>query len=364
MCIFCQKILKKRQNYYIFSLLAQHIISLRKNVMDRIFTAILISFVTGIIISPLVIFFAKKLKTGQNIYEYVDMHKAKQGTPTMGGLGIMLAIIVGSVCVLGKNNSLATISIVIMLCFGVVGFLDDLLKIIQKQNLGLRPYQKMIGQFAIALIVTIFAYKNTFVGSTIFVPFSTISFNLGWWFLPFCLFVFLATVNAVNLTDGLDGLAGGTTLAYLFGFSFVCYVILNKLSPSLQTELLQEQQNLLCVCGAGMGSLLAYLLFNCFPAKIFMGDTGSLALGGLISCLAIFMRQPLLILVIGLCFVLSALSVVLQVGWFKLTKKRIFLMAPFHHHLEKKSIHENRIVAIYIIITLIIGVCGVIISLI
>lgn len=331
--------------------------------MNRIFTAVLISFAVGIIVSPIVIILANKLKAKQNIYEYVDMHKSKQGTATMGGVGIIIAIVIGSVCVFRQSNSLATITLFIMLCFGILGFLDDLLKIIQKQNMGLRAYQKLIGQLAIALIITFFSYKNGFVGTTIFVPFSTISFSLGWWFIPFCLFVFLATVNAVNLTDGLDGLAGGTSLAYLFGFTFVCYIALSKLSGTMQTELVQEQMNLLCVCGAGMGALLAYLLFNCFPAKIFMGDTGSLALGGLISCLAIFLRQPLLILIIGLCFVWSALSVCIQVCWYKLTKKRVFLMAPFHHHLEKKSIHENRIVAIYIVITIIIGVCGIIISL-
>lgn len=331
--------------------------------MNRIFTAILISFVTGIIVSPIVIILTKRLKAKQNIYEYVDMHKSKQGTPTMGGIGIIIAIIVGSVICFSQNNILATISISIMLLFGVLGFLDDFLKIVLKRNLGLRAYQKIIGQLAISLIVTVFAYKNNFVGSTIFVPFTNISFNLGWWFIPFCLFVFLATVNAVNLTDGLDGLAGGVSLSYLFGFTFVCYLIVTRLSGTMQAEMLNEQMNLLVVCGAGMGALLAYLLFNCFPAKIFMGDTGSLALGGLISCLAIFLRQPLLILIIGLFFVISALSVSIQVIYYKLTKKRVFLMAPYHHHLEKKGVHENRIVAIYIVITIIISVCGILLTL-
>ena len=331
--------------------------------MNRIFTAILISFVTGILVSPVVIFLAKKLKAKQNIYEYVDMHKSKQGTPTLGGFGIIIAVIVGSCCVFSKNNLLATISLFIMLLFGILGFLDDFLKIILKRNLGLRAYQKIIGQFAISLIVTIFAYKNNFVGTQIFVPFSTITFNLSWWFIPFCLFVFLATVNAVNLTDGLDGLAGGVSLSYFFGFTFICYLVVTKLSSTMQAEYFAEQMNLLCVCGASMGALLAYILFNCFPAKIFMGDTGSLALGGLISCLAIFLKQPLLILIVGLCFVWSALSVCLQVCYYKLTKKRIFLMAPFHHHLEKKGVHENRIVAIYIVITIIISVCGILLTL-
>lgn len=331
--------------------------------MNRIFGAILVAFVVGIVVSPIVIFLAKKLKAKQNIYEYVDMHASKQGTPTMGGIGILVALIIGSIPFLTQNNRLACVALLITICFGIVGFLDDILKIIHKQNLGLRAYQKIIGQTAIALIVTIFAYKNGFVGSKIMLPFSLSSINLGWWFIPFCLFVFLATVNAVNLTDGLDGLAGGVSLSYLIGFVFVCYIVLAKLVPSMQTEMQLEQMNLLVVGGAGIGALLAYLLFNSFPALIFMGDTGSLALGGLISCLAIFLKQPLLILIMGLCFVVSTLSVCIQVIWFKLTKKRVFLMAPFHHHLEKKGLNESKIVVIYIVITTILSVGAILLTL-
>lgn len=330
--------------------------------MNRIFSAILIAFVTSVVVSPIVIFLAKKLKAKQNIYEYVDMHRSKQGTATMGGIGIIVALIVGSVCCINGQNHLASVTLITTLSFGVLGFLDDFLKIVHKQNLGLRAYQKIIGQLAIAIIVTIFAYKNNFVGSEIYLPFSQKVITLGWWFIPFCLFVFLATVNAVNLTDGLDGLASGVSLSYLVGFVFICYIIYSRL-VGVQTELLQEQLNLLVVGGAGIGALLGYLLFNSFPALIFMGDTGSLALGGLISCLAIFLKQPLLILILGLCFVVSALSVVLQVCYFKLTKKRIFLMAPYHHHLEKKGLHESKIVVIYIVITTVISVGGILLTL-
>lgn len=330
--------------------------------MNRIFTAILIGFVIAVIVSPIVIFLAKKLKARQNVYEYVDMHKSKQGTPTMGGIGILVAIIIASICCFTSQNHLACVTLIITLCFGILGFLDDFLKIIHKQNLGLRAYQKIIGQLAIAIIVTIFAYKHNFVGTEIYLPFCQKTITMGWWFIPFCLFVFLATVNAVNLTDGLDGLAGGVSLTYLIGFVFICYLIYIK-QTGVQVELKQEQLNLLIVGGAGIGSLLGYLLFNSFPALIFMGDTGSLALGGLISCLAIFLKQPLLILILGLCFVISALSVVIQVAYFKLTKKRVFLMAPFHHHLEKKGLNESKIVVIYIITTSIICVGGILLTL-
>ncbi len=331
--------------------------------MNRIFTAILISFITAVVVSPIIIFLARKLKARQNIYEYVDMHKSKQGTPTMGGVGILIALIIGSVCCFTKQNHLACVTLIITLCFGILGFLDDFLKIVHKENLGLRAYQKIIGQLAIAIIVTIFAYRHNFIGTEIYLPFCSKVINLGWWFIPFCLFVFLATVNAVNLTDGLDGLAGGVSLTYLIGFVFVCYLVISR-ATGVQVELKQEQLNLLVVGGAGIGALLGYLLYNSFPALIFMGDTGSLALGGLISCLAIFLKQPLLIVILGLCFVFSALSVVLQVVFFKITKKRIFLMAPFHHHLEKKGLHESKIVVIYIVTTTILCVGGILLTLI
>ncbi|MBQ0017062.1 MAG: phospho-N-acetylmuramoyl-pentapeptide-transferase [Clostridiales bacterium] len=330
--------------------------------MDRIFTAILLSFVIGIVVSPLVIFFARKLKAKQNIYEYVDMHKGKQGTPTMGGIGIIISLTIASLICTGVNNHLALITIVVMVAFGVLGFLDDFLKIHFKHNEGLKPYQKIIGQVAIAVIVSIFSYTNELVGPSILLPFSTTTINLGWWFIPFCLFVFIATTNAVNLTDGLDGLAGGVSLSYLVGFVFILFIVNNGLASSLSTEIQAENLNLMIVGGAGIGALLAYLIFNCFPAKIFMGDTGSLALGGLISCLAIFSKEPLLILILGICFVMSAVSVILQVAYYKLTKKRIFLMAPLHHHFEKKGVHENRIVVIYIVITTILSVGGILLT--
>lgn len=331
--------------------------------MDKIFTAILVSFIIGLVFSPLVIMVIKKLKAKQNIYEYVDMHKQKQGTPTMGGIIIILSIIVSSFVCINKYNHLALVTLIVTFCYAVIGFLDDFLKIYNKRNLGLRAYQKIIGQLAIAIIVSVFAYKHIFVGSVIYIPFTTISFSIGWWFIPLCVIVFLATTNAVNLTDGLDGLAGGVSLSYLAAFVFIVFILLSRLGSTMQVEKYFENLNMLIVGGAGIGALLAYLIYNCFPAKIFMGDTGSLALGGLISCLAIFTGQPLLILILGACFVASCVSVIIQVVYFKLTKKRIFLMAPLHHHFEKKGVNENRIVVIYIVITTIIGVGGILLSL-
>jgi phospho-N-acetylmuramoyl-pentapeptide-transferase len=330
--------------------------------MDRIFLCILVGFFVSLVLSPLVIKFMKRLKANQIIYEYVDMHAQKANTPTMGGIIFILGAIIASFCCFRGSNKLAIICIVCFLCFGIIGFLDDFLKIHHKQNMGLKPYQKIIGQVAISVIIAVFAYQNSNIGSSVYLPFSQTLVDLGWFYVPFCVFVFLAVSNGVNLTDGLDGLAGGVSLAYLFGFVFVEFLIL-KFLPNFDSTVLAEQQNILILCGGTMGALLCYLLFNSFPAKIFMGDTGSLALGGLIASVAICTKQILLIPILGIMFVVSCVSVVLQVCHYKLTKKRIFLMAPYHHHLEKKGIHESKIVVIYIVITIVISVASILTTL-
>ena len=331
--------------------------------MDKIFLCILIGFVLSLLVSPLVIKFMKKLKASQSIYEYVDMHKTKQGTPTMGGLIFLFGAIVAFFCVANGSNKLSLVSVVCFLAFGVIGFLDDFLKIHRKQNLGLKPYQKIIGQVAISVIIAIFAYNSPLVGSEIYIPFTNRLIDLGWLFVPFCIFVFLATTNAVNLTDGLDGLAGGVSFSFFVGFLGVSYVVLQKMQI-VDAMQMQEYQNLLILCGGVIGSLLAYLLSNSHPATIFMGDTGSLALGGLVSILCISTKQVLLIPILGFLFVWSAVSVIIQVVFYKATKKRVFLMAPYHHHLEKKGLKETKIVAIYVISTLIVSVLSIFLALI
>ncbi len=324
-------------------------------IMDKIFLCILLGFLFGLLLSPLVIKFMRKLKANQEIYEYVDMHQKKVGTPTMGGLIFLIGTALSFFCVTNSFNKLSLVCLACFFAFGVIGFLDDFLKIHKKHNLGLKPYQKIIGQVAISVIIAIFAYKNIYIGSEIFLPFSSKVIDLGWLYIPFCIFVFLATTNAVNLTDGLDGLAGGVGISFFVGFLSVFYVLLTK-TPIFDVTLAGEYNNILLLCGAIIGSLLAYLLANSHPATIFMGDTGSLALGGLISAVCICTKQVLLIPILGVLFVWSALSVIIQVVYYKATKKRVFLMAPFHHHLEKKGMHETKIVAIYIIITLVISI--------
>ncbi|MGN1222328.1 MAG: phospho-N-acetylmuramoyl-pentapeptide-transferase, partial [Christensenellales bacterium] len=177
--------------------------------MEKIFLCIIVGFIFSLLISPLVIKFFKKLKANQTIYEYVDMHKQKANTPTMGGVIFIVGSVVAFFCVKQGSFNLALVCIVCFLSFGIIGFLDDFLKVKLKRNLGLKPYQKIIGQVAISVIIAVFAYLNSNIGSSVYLPFSTQTIDLGWFYIPFCVFVFLAITNSVNLTDGLDGLAGG-----------------------------------------------------------------------------------------------------------------------------------------------------------
>ena len=224
-----------------------------------------------------------------------------------------------------------------MLGYGLLGFLDDFIKIKGHKNEGLKPYQKIIGQVGLALILALFAYFK--LGSTI--NLFGLSLNLGWFIIPFIVIFYVAVTNSVNLTDGLDGLAGGVSTIYLSTFGVILAIL--------------GYTNFGIISFAMAGALIGFLLFNGFPAKIFMGDTGSLALGGIIASLAVFSGLELIMPIIGIMFVLSAVSDILQVGYYKKTHKRIFKMAPLHHHFEQKGTHENRIVIAYGVVTLICG---------
>ena len=331
--------------------------------MKHFLTAILISFVIAILLSPLIIKLVKKLKLKQNIYEYVENHSSKAGTPTMGGIIFISAILITCLIMFKNNFTLVVLSLTALVSFGFLGFLDDFIKIKFRRNLGLKAYQKIIGQVAISIILCCFCYFSNIVPKQIYLPFMAKTVNLGWFYIPFMIVVLLAFTNSVNLTDGLDGLAGGTSFVYSVSFT-VCFLIyiLNAKKLGISYLVVEEWSNLLILCGACAGSLLAYLIHNSFPALIFMGDTGSLALGGLFGIMAIITGQIFIIPILGICFVLTSLSVIMQVLYFKLTKKRIFKMAPFHHHLQLKGMHESKIVSIYIIISVIIGVLGILLT--
>ncbi len=318
----------------------------------RSLAALLVSFFIGLLFAPLVIALAKKAKAGQPILCYVEQHAKKAGTPTFGGFIFLLpAFLVTLVMNMGEGLSVGLIAAIVMISFAVLGFLDDFIKIKTKDNQGLRPYQKIVGQAAIAVIVAFYAYRTPTIGSGVYFPFYGKEIDLGRWYIPFACFLYLALSNCVNLTDGLDGLASGCSVVYLFVYGVV--IVLCVFAGV-------ADQTLLLFDAALIGGVLAFLLFNTNKASIFMGDTGSLALGGASAAIALFSKQPFCVVLVGIMYAVSGISILLQVAYFKLTHgKRIFLMAPFHHHLEKKGFGEAKICAIYSIVTLLMGVLAI-----
>ena len=312
---------------------------------------LVLCFVVALIISPMIIKFLHKLKFGQSILIYVEKHKQKSGTATMGGIIFLLSSFVGYFVFFQKNNILATTVMLSFLFFGILGFLDDFIKIKFKQNEGLKPYQKIIGQLGISIILAVFIYNSQLVGTACNIPFSSKTIDLGFWIIPFVIFIYLAVVNSVNLIDGLDGLCGGVSAVVIVAMSILITII----SSSIEGVIAIEHTNVVKVSLGVAGSVLGFLCYNCYPAKVFMGDTGSLALGGLIASMTILTRNYFLIIIIGIMFVLTTLSVILQVTYFKLTHKRIFKMSPLHHHFEQTT-HETKVVAIYIIVTIVVSI--------
>ena len=306
--------------------------------MLEFFLVFLVGLALAVILGVPILKLCKKFHLSQTILHYVDKHAGKSGTPTMGGWIFIIASCLASAIFLRGEVYTPILILLTMLGYGILGFLDDFIKIKYHKNEGLKPYQKIIGQVALALILAIFAYFN--VGSEI--DLFGLKLDLGIFIIPFIVFFYVAVTNAVNLTDGLDGLATGVSGSYLLFFGIILALL--------------GFQNYSIISFALLGSLVGFFLFNCFPAKIFMGDTGSLALGGAIASLAVFSGLELIMPIIGILFVLTVISDILQVGYYKKTHKRVFKMAPLHHHFEQSGVHENRIVAVYIVITIVCGV--------
>ena len=316
--------------------------------------ALLIAFAVEIFITLIIIPIIRGLKVGQN--ERDDgprSHLKKQGTPTMGGIGfIITTIIMGGVLFYSYKNELDIAKKIFTLliptvCFGLIGFIDDFKKVVLHNTKGLSPAKKMLGLLLVSAAFTIFITKYLNIGTEIYVPFvkNYISLNI-WVYIPFSILVMLATSNAVNLTDGIDGLAPSVSTIII-----TCLTIIGIIFGVKEVALFGTVM---------IGICLAFLLFNLHPAKIFMGDTGSLLLGGAISIIAIYLKMPLLLLIIALIPVLEALSVIIQVLHFKRTGNRVLKMAPLHHHFELSGWSENNVVSIFSIITLIMCVIGVV----
>ena len=290
--------------------------------MKTFLIGMLSAFCASLFLLLLILPLLKRLKAGQYILGYVKEHKDKGGTPTMGGLAFIAAIIIVALCTFGVRDGKINLTLAITGGFAVVGFLDDFLKIYRKENEGLKPYQKIIFQIAIAAVAAAYCYVNKL--TFLYVPFGGgLNVNISWGIIPLVIIIFIATVNCVNLTDGLDGLAGGTSSAYLFVSGIMLFI---------------QQNQSAALCFIAVGAIAAFLLFNVNKAAIFMGDTGSLALGGLISCISVFSGNSLYIPILGIMFVISGISVIVQVIYYKRTRRRVFLMAPIHHILKSKNL--------------------------
>lgn len=311
-----------------------------------IIRVVIIAFIITVILGPIIIPILKKLNIGQNVREDgPKTHLTKSGTPTMGGIIIVIALLVTTISS-GLLNSDMYILLVSTIGFGLIGFIDDYMKIVNKRSLGLRAYQKLIGQIILAVLLAIYQSRTSMLGTKVIIPFLSHRYlDLGVLYVPFIAFVVVGTVNSVNLTDGLDGLASGVTLIVL---SFFGLVALNWGMDSIS------------IFSASLtGACLGFLIYNAYPAKIFMGDTGSMALGGAVSAIAILLNLPLMIPIVGGIYFAEALSVIIQVVSYKLTRKRVFLMSPLHHHFEQKGWKETKVVIVFWSITVILCLVGV-----
>lgn len=310
--------------------------------------ALICSFFLSLLLGLFAIPILRRIKVKQPILKYVNEHKEKNGTPTMGGLFFIVSAIVIFLCFGGGKSRIGFISVVICFAFMMVGFLDDFIKVKKRDNKGLKGYQKIIFQFAIALFSGLFCYIN---GITKFnLPFVSKSVELGLFTIFFVIFIFIAITNSVNLTDGIDGLASSVCITYLV---FISLIIFKTASFSFIKE--DEIISIVMLCSVMIGGLLGFLVFNFNKAKVFMGDTGSLALGGLIASVSIFTGNSFFIPIIGIMFVVSSISVIVQVVYFKKTKRRVFLMSPLHHHFQMKGVSEGKICYLYSLITAIAG---------
>ncbi len=296
--------------------------------------AALMSFTFSVILSPTIIPYLVRLKFGQNVRDDgPKTHLKKAGTPTMGGVIFIFSTILTSVFFL-KQNTDGLITLFTTLAFGFIGFMDDYIKVVKKRSLGLRAYQKIIAQFVVTTIFIFYVY-TTNESMSIIIPFSK-SIDIGILWIPFAYFVMIGGTNAVNLTDGLDGLASGVTALVATFFMIMSYAAKSGSLP---------------IAGAVIGGLLGFLLFNSCPAKVFMGDTGSLALGGFVSAVALLTNMPIFLGIVGIVYVIEAMSVIIQISYFKLTKQRFFKMAPIHHAFELSGWSETKVVTFFYVVT-------------
>jgi phospho-N-acetylmuramoyl-pentapeptide-transferase len=336
----------------------------------RAIAAAVTAFLLTLIFGNFIIRILIALKLGQpirgaaEVHRLAELHGGKQGTPTMGGVLVIGSVFVSSLIWARLDNRFVWLVLFCMVYLGALGFADDYLKVTKKKSDGISGRIKLVFQIALALIVTAVFLSSPLLevqARSLYVPFvkAPVIANMGWFTFVFFLLVIVGSSNAVNLTDGLDGLAIGCTVTVAFAYALLSYAAGNfRIAEYLQVPFYPFAGELTVVCSALIGAGLGFLWFNCFPAKVFMGDTGSLSIGGMIGVVAICCKQELLLVVVGGVFVIEAVSVILQVMSFKLTGKRIFVMSPLHHHFELTGWKENTVIVRFWILSIIFALLG------
>ncbi len=299
----------------------------------------LVSFFIAVLIGPKVIDLLKKLKAGQTEREEgLESHQKKTGTPTMGGIIFLLPVVVIGIFYGATHKEVIPV-LILTIGFGIIGFLDDYIKVVRKHNLGLRAWQKILGQFIVTMLFAVYVLNFTDISLGMKIPFTQITLDFGLFNIPIMFFIALGTANGTNFTDGVDGLCGSVTavVAAFFAIAGMHY-------GATGAEVMSA---------AMVGALLGYLVYNVYPGKVMMGDTGSLAIGGFVTGIAYVMQMPIFIVIVGFIYAFEVISVILQVSYFKLTHgKRIFRMAPIHHHFEKGGWSETRVVNVFTTVTI------------
>ncbi len=314
--------------------------------MDNIFSIVLslaVSFLISALAGPVIIPYLIRLKFGQEIREIgPSWHKNKRGTPTMGGMIFILSVLVCTAIFM--RNKVGTCLMLFALSFGIIGFADDYIKVAKKRNLGLTEKQKFSLQLIAAVIFLYVGLYMDIISTDVVIPFYGKTVDFGWLYIPFALFVILGTTNSVNLTDGVDGLASSVTVVVCLFFSII--------------SLISGDYTTMVFSAVTAGACVGFLLYNRHPARVFMGDTGSLFLGGAVCAVALRLKLPLILIIAGGVYVIETLSVIIQVASFKLTGKRVFKMSPIHHHFEMCGWSEVKIVAVAVAVTVVLSVAA------
>ena len=323
--------------------------------MELQIKVVLLAFSLSVVLALIIIPILKRLKVGQiERTDGPESHLKKQGTPTMGGIIMALTVLIVTVFLLilfnGKTELEAIKKIIplafVTVGFGVIGFLDDFIKLVMKNTKGLKPLYKMIGLLVVAIVYTIYLVKVLNLGTQTYIPIIKQYIDLPiWLYIPFAIFVLLGTTNAVNLTDGVDGLSTSVTTIII-----TCLIVISVILG------VQEVSITGCML---VGACLGFLLFNLYPAKVIMGDTGSLLLGGAIAGMALYLKMPLILIIIALIPIIETLSVMIQVLYYRKTGNRFFKMAPIHHHFELSGWNENKVVSVFSVITLILAIIAI-----